>query len=58
MSKNYQLDIIKKIKKDCKRNLVKDIKIFPKKKKKKSDNMVVKVAKISQKTKKINWLSS
>ena len=42
MSKNYQLDIINKIKKDCKRNLVKDIKIFPKKKKNKSDNMVVK----------------
>ena len=35
MSKSYQLDIIKKIKKDCKRKLVKDIKIFPQKKKNK-----------------------
>ena len=34
-----------------------DIKIFLKKKKKKSNNMVVNVTKISQKIKKINWLS-
>ena len=36
MSKNYRLNIIRKIKKDCKRKLVKDIKIFLKKKKKKA----------------------
>ena len=35
MSKNYQLNIIKKIKKDCRKKLVKVIKIFLKKKKKK-----------------------
>ena len=39
---NYQLNF-KKIKKDCKKKLVKDMKIFLKKKKKKSDNMVTKV---------------
>ena len=33
--KLYQLNVIMKIKKDCKKNLVKDIKIFLKKKKKK-----------------------
>ena len=57
MPKIYQLKIINKIKKDYKRRLAKDIKIFLKKKKKKSDNMTVNVTKISQKTKKINWLS-
>ena len=35
----------------------KDIKIFRKEKKKKSYNMVANVTKISQKMKKINWLS-
>ena len=49
MLKIYQLNIIKKIKKDCKKNLVKDIKIFLRKKKKKADNMVVKITKFSQK---------
>ena len=39
-----------------KRKFVKDIKIFLKKKKRKSNNMVVNVTKISQVTK-INWLS-
>ena len=39
----YQLNIIKKIKKDYKKRLVKAIKIVLKKKKEKSDNMVVKV---------------
>ena len=33
--KTYQLNIINKKKKDCKKNLVKNIKVFPKKKKKK-----------------------
>ena len=37
----------KKIKKDYQKKLVKDIKIFLKKKKKKSSNMVVNVTKIS-----------
>ena len=39
------------------KKLLKDIKIFLKKKKKKSNNMVENVTKISQKIKKINWLS-
>ena len=55
--KVYLLNIIEKVKKDYKKKLVKDIKIFLKKKKKKSNNMVVNVTKISQKMKKINWLS-
>ena len=37
--------------------LVKDNKIFLRKKKKKSNDMVVNVTKISQEMKKINWLS-
>ena len=57
MSKNDQLNIIKKIKVGYKKNLLKDIKIFLKKKKKKSGNMVVNVTKIYLKMKKINWLS-
>ena len=36
MSKCLQLNIIKNIKKDCKKKLVKDIKIFLMKKKKKT----------------------
>ena len=40
--------------KKYKRKLVKDIKIFLKKKKERSDNMVVNVTKIIQKMKKIN----
>ena len=36
---------------------MKDIKVFLKKKKKKSDNIVINVTKIFQKMKKINWLS-
>ena len=39
------------IKKDCKKKLVKEINIFLKKKKKKSDNMLMKDTKISQKIK-------
>ena len=53
----YQLNIIKKIKKDYKKKLVIDIRIFLRNKKKTSVNMVVKVTKISQKIKKINCLS-
>ena len=48
MLKIYQQNIIKKIKRDYKKKLVKDIKIFPKKKKKKSDNMGREIYKISQ----------
>ena len=50
-----QLNIIKEINKGfkkTKKRLVKDIKIFLKRKKKKSENVVVKVIKISQKMKK------
>ena len=47
--KIYQVANIKKIKKDYKKKLVKDIKIFLRKKKKKSNNMVVNVTTISQK---------
>ena len=42
--------------KDYKMKFVEDIKIFLKKKKKISNNMVVNVTKISQKIKNINWL--
>ena len=37
---------------------MKDIKIFLKKKKKKSNNMFVNITKTSQKMKKINWLTT
>ena len=47
MFKGYQLNIIKISKKDNKQKLVKDIKVFLKKKKK-SDNMVVNNSKIYQ----------
>ena len=55
--KIYQLNIIKKIKKGYKKELVKDIKVFLKKKKKKSDNIVMNVTKISQKMKNKSFLS-
>ena len=54
MSKNFQVNLMKKIKKDYKRTLVKDINIFLKKKKKKSNIMVVNITKISNKMKKNN----
>ena len=57
MSKTLQLNIIKKIKKVYKKKLAKDIKIFLKKKKKKSGNMVVNVTKISQKIRNKRLLS-
>ena len=57
MSKTLQLNIIKKIKKDNKKKLVKDNKIFLKKKKKKSGNMAVNVKKIPQKIKNKSLLS-
>ena len=46
-----------KIKKHCKKKLVKDIKIFLKKKNKKSNNMVENVTKISQRRKNESLLS-
>ena len=50
--KIHQLNIIEIIKKDYKiKKLVKDIKVFLKKKKKKSNKMVVKDTKIPQKIK-------
>ena len=49
--KVYQLNIINKIKKDYKKQLKKHFKIFIRKKKKKTDNMVINVTKISQKMK-------
>ena len=52
MSKNFQVNLMKKIKKDYKRTLVKDINIFLKKKKKKGNIMVVNITKISNKMKK------
>ena len=52
MSKNFQVNLMKKIKKGYKRTLVKDINIFLKKKKKKSNIMVVNITKISNKMKK------
>ena len=48
----YQLNIIKKIK--ITKKLLKDIKIFLKKKKKKSDNMIMNVTEISQNMKNKN----
>ena len=42
----------------CQRKLMKDIKIFLEKKKKKCNNMVVSVTKISRKMKKIKSLST
>ena len=54
----YQLNIIKKVKKDYLKKLIKDIKIFLKKKNERSDNMVMNVTKISQEMKKKkNWSS-
>ena len=52
LSAKYQ-----KIKKDYKKQLTKDVKIFLKNKKKKSGNIVVNVTKISQKMKNKSLLS-
>ena len=57
MSKTYQLYIVEKIKKDYEEKLVKDIKIFLKRKKKSSNNMAKNVRKISQKMKNKSLLS-
>ena len=52
----YQLNILRKIKKDYQKPM-KNIKIFLRKKNKKSKNMVVKVTKISQKMENESLLS-
>ena len=57
ISKNVSAKYDQENKERLQKKLVKDIKIFLNKKKKKSNNMVVKVTKISQKRKEINWLS-
>ena len=54
--KNYQLNIIKKIKEDYEKKLVKDIKIFLRKKKKKKQQYSRERYKNVVADKKINWL--
>ena len=48
---------MKKIKEGYKKKDIEDIKVFLKKKKKKSNSMVMNVTKIFQKMKKISWVS-
>ena len=57
MSKTLSAKYYKENKRKIKKKLMKDIKIFLKKKKKKSENMVVNVTKISQKMKNKSLLS-
>ena len=57
MSKNFSAKYYHENKERLQKKLVKNITIFLEKKTKKSDNMVVNVTKISQKMRKINWLS-
>ena len=57
MSKSFSDKCYQENKEKLQKNLVKDTKIFLKKKKIKSNNMVANITKISQKMKKINWLS-
>ena len=57
MHKDSSDNIIKIIKEDYKRNLVKDIKVFLKTRKKKSNNMVLNNTKIYQKMKNKSLLS-
>ena len=56
MYKNLSAKYYQENKKRLQKNLVKDIKIFLRRKKKKSNNIVVNVTKIFPKTKKVNWL--
>ena len=51
MSRIYQLNLIKKSKIDCNKQLMNDIKMFLKKNKRERNKMVLKVTKISQKMK-------
>ena len=57
MSKNLSAKYYQENKEIIQKNLVKDIKIFLRKKKKKSNNMIVNVTKISQKIKNKSLLS-
>ena len=57
MSKNVSAKYYQENKERLQKKLVKDIKIFVKKKKKKSGSMAVNVTKISQKTKNKSLLS-
>ena len=54
--KSYHLNIIKKIKEDYKKKLVKDIKIFLREKKKKTQQYSRERYKNVLEDKKINWL--
>ena len=56
MFKNLSVKYYQKNKERLQKELAKDIKIFLKKKKKKSDNMIMNVTKISQKMKNKNLL--
>ena len=58
MFKTLSAKYYKENKRKIKKKLMKDIKIFLKKKKKKSENMVVNVTKISQKMKNKSLLST
>ena len=57
MFRNLSAKYYQENKEILQKKLLKDIKIFLRKKKKKSNNMVVNVTKISQKIKKVSWLS-
>ena len=57
MFQNSSAKFVKNIKKDYKRKLAKEIKIFLKKKNKKSNYMVMNVITASQKMKKVNCFS-
>ena len=57
MFRNLSAKYYQENKEILQKKLLKDIKIFLRKKKKKSSNMVVNVTKISQKIKKVSWLS-
>ena len=57
MFRNLSAKYYQENKEILQKKLLKDIKIFLRKKKKKSNNMVVNITKISQKIKKVSWLS-
>ena len=57
MSKNLSAKYYQENKESLQEKVEKDIKIFQKKQTKNSTNMVVNVTRISQKMKKVNWLS-
>ena len=57
MSRILSAEYSEENKERLQKKLMKDIKIFLKKEKKKSNNMVMLISKICQKMKKIDWLS-